>query len=146
MESSWGLGLGETRRGIGEDAASVAMEAPGLKGPWRSWLRLSILKRVPEMLLVKTQPSCSRRPQTLEMPMPWDNWPSRAAAAMEWSQHELSRQGVCAAEGGAGAVTQALWGSPEDREWSSDTGYWVLKSWSLVLLWFDCDCALVLPS
>ena len=36
---------------------------------------------------------------------------------MELSLPEPRNQAVCAAEGGAGEVTQAPWKNPEDREW-----------------------------
>lgn len=48
-------------------------------------------------------------PSSLEMPVPWGNSHTAAAAvAVEWSQSEPSRQGVCAAEKGTGEVTQDL--------------------------------------
>lgn len=39
---------------------------------------------------------------------------------MEWSQLESRRQAVCAVEGGAREVTQALGRSPADLEWIPD--------------------------
>ena len=56
---------------------------------------------------------------------------------MEWIQPEPRRQDVCAAEGRAGEMTQALWRSPEDREWIPDIGQLEFD------FAFDCDCALI---
>lgn len=55
---------------MGEGAARVPVEAPGLKRSWRK-LRFCILKRAQEMLLAKVQPSCSRDLSILEMLRLW---------------------------------------------------------------------------
>lgn len=53
-------------------------------------------------------------------------------AALEWILPHVRRQAVCAAAGGAGEVTHALWKVPEEHEWIPD-------SWAL--LPSDCDCS-----
>lgn len=70
----------------------------------------------------------------------------RTAAVVEWSQPELRRQSVWAAQVRARDVTRVLWRSHED---SVDPRFWTLSylhSWNLILLCSDCNCSLVLPS
>ncbi|MEJ1279071.1 WAP four-disulfide core domain 3 [Cricetulus griseus] len=57
---------------FGEGTASVAVEAPRLKESCRA-LEAGTRKRAYERLLVTVQPSCSKGPQHLEMPAPWDD-------------------------------------------------------------------------
>lgn len=57
------------------------------------------LKRAHKRLLVKMQPSFSRDPSIVEMPVPWDA--SQAAVTMKCGYPEPGRQAVYAAEGGA---------------------------------------------
>ena len=56
----------------GKGAASVADEGSGLKGSSKedeAWHHEEAYER----LLVTVQPSCSRDPSILEMPVPWDD-------------------------------------------------------------------------
>lgn len=71
-------------------------------------------------------------------------WPQRVGIAVEWSQPEPGRPAVEAVEGRAGEVTQTSWRTLRNHEWILDTE--LLTQAKFALLWFDCDCALVLPS
>lgn len=87
----------------GEGAATGAVKGTGLKGCGEK-LRLGVMS-LGEVIgeraaQLKTAKVFWRPPRT---------------AWVEWSQLEPRRQ-LCAAEGGAGEVTQAPWRSPEARE------------------------------
>lgn len=84
-------------------------------------LRLGTV-RAQERLLVKMHPSCSRRPQDYGEASTM-GWPPWKAAAVEWNRPEPRKQAVCAVEGGARVVTQALWRSPETHQWIPDVGH-----------------------
>ena len=81
-------------------------------------------KRDSERLLVRGHLSCSRIYQIFWRcschGMTTKNSNSDIAAVVEWNWLELGRQAVCAVEGGAGEVTQALWRSPGDHVWIPD--------------------------
>lgn len=64
-----------------------------------------------ERLLVKMQPSCSRRPQHCGDASTMRRAPR---AAVEWNRLEPRRPVVGAAERGGGEMTQAPWRSPEN--------------------------------
>ena len=94
--------------------------------------RLESLKRAQEMLLVRMQPRCSQRPQ-------------HTAGVVRWSQPELRRQAVWAAEGGVREVAQGPRRNPEDSEPEiMDIEFFTLLS--MGLLYSGCDDALVFPS
>ena len=115
---------------IGEGAASVAVEGPGLKWSCKK-LRLGTIRRAYERLLVNVQPSCSKELQHFE-DTSTIGWPPRiVATSVEWSQLEPRRQTVCAAEGRGGKGTQAFWRSLADGEWSPVYG-WFEFSFALI--------------
>lgn len=60
------------------------------------------LKRAHKRLLVTMQPSFSRDPSIVEIPVPWDA--SQAAVTMKCGYPEPRRQAVYATEGGAREV------------------------------------------
>ena len=68
-------------------------------------LRLVSLKRALERLLVKVQPSGTRDPRILEMPVSWDHHQEQE---QQWGEACQSLEAVCAAEGRARAVTKPL--------------------------------------
>ena len=94
----------------------MAVEGPGLRelkaqdrGSDAKKLRLDTVKRAFERLLVRVQPSCSRRCQCFVDASAMGR-PPRTGTAVEQSQPEPGRQAVCAAEGGPEEVTKTFGG------------------------------------
>lgn len=100
----------------------------GMKGSWGAAVachcvaELEPLKRAQVRLLIKVQPSYSKRSQHFRDTSTMGQLP-RTAPVVEWSQPELRRQSVCGAQVRAREVTQALWRSHEDCERTPDIGH-----------------------
>lgn len=105
-------------------------------------LGVGTMKRAHERLLVKGQPSCSRRPtfwRCQSHRMPTTNSDSSGVGPAE------ARKPVCAAEGRAGKRPKAIGGVQRAVSGSQTLGI-LLFTLLGVLLCSDCACALVLPS
>lgn len=120
----WGLGLWGQET-TGEGASSVAVKGPGLKGSCREgrgyWSKCnSVIVTFCQLLATPALWRCQ-----------YHGMAPRNSSKYKWSQPEPRRQAVWAAEGGAWEVIP-------------DIRHWII--YTVVLLCFDCDCALVLPS
>ena len=122
--------------------------SPRIKGVMESGWDLAPRRKPTRGYWWKCSLAVAEEPSILEMPLPWDD---NQEQHQQWSggNPEPRRQGMCAAEGRDKEMTQATWKNLEDCEsWCVNPRYWTLSylyCWSLVLIWSDCDCALVLP-
>ena len=57
------------------------------------------------------------------MPVLWDGHPEQQQQGCGAKQNLEVK--LCGAEGRAAEVTQALWRSPDDREWIPETRHWL---------------------
>lgn len=148
---SWGLVLcGRTRvpeerlaKATGAGVASGAMKTLRMKRPWKKlrfapgdWLRLTSEGR--ERLLVRMQHRCSGDPSILEMRI-------HGATAKDSSYGVepvwARRQAACAV-GGCPRPS----GEPTGHSGIPEAWHWASSWWTLVFLWFECNCVLVLLS
>lgn len=108
---------------------------------WRPVAGLKSLKRAPEQLLVKVQPSCCRDASILEMPGSQDNHQGQQQV---WNGADLSLQAVCAVNSRDRKVRLCEpFAARKSRSESQTWGY--LHSCCLVCLGSDCDCARAHP-
>lgn len=143
MESSWGLALWETMRGLWRMCSLSSSESPGLKESWEK-LRLITIKKSPGYWR-KCSPVVERDASISEMPVPWHDH----GEEKQWWR------------GGSGSLEDMLcvvhtaeveeWPKPfggARRSWMSPRRctFRYLYRWGLILLCSDYNCALILPS
>lgn len=113
--SSWGLALWGIRSGHWWRCSITSSWSPRISGIMENIGGLTQWKE----LLMRVEPSCSRRPQNVG-DVSNIGWAPRITAVLRWSRPEPRREAVCLAEGRAWEETWALWRSPEDCEWITE--------------------------
>jgi hypothetical protein len=109
------------------------LKAQGWRGRVEK-LSLGTMKRAYKRLLLKTQPSYSRRPNILEMPVSWDD---HQGLQPQWSAACLGLEDSCVCCRG-----QSPWRGPENQEWIPDTGHWVIY---IAGVWFFFHLTVTMP-